>query len=96
VTTRHDPARRKRRAAVDAAMIFVVVLLVVQMWLLTATLESYLAGHADVALPAMLLSGLLCLTCVVLYRFVVRLDRTPAPADELSAHGPWEIGRGRT
>ena len=45
------PARSKRRAAIDAAMLFVVVLLAVQMWLLTATLESNLAGHAGVALP---------------------------------------------
>ena len=43
--------RRRRRAAVDADMIFVVVMLTVQMWLLTATLESYLAGHDSVALP---------------------------------------------
>ena len=86
------PARRKRRAAVDAAMLFVVVLLAVQMWLLTATLESYLAGHAGVALPAMLLSGIFCLACFAIYRFVVRLDRGPAPTEEPSAHGPWEIG----
>jgi hypothetical protein len=87
-----QPARRKRRAALDAAMLFVVVLLAVQMWILNATLESYLAGHADVALPAMLLSGLLCLACVVLYRFVIRLDRSPEPTERPSAHGPWEIG----
>ncbi len=86
------PARRKRRAAVDAAMLFVVVLLAVQMWLLTATLESYLAGHAGVALPAVLLSGFFCLACVAVYRFVIRLDRAPAPTEEPSAHGPWEIG----
>ena len=30
---------RRRRAAIDAAMACVVVLLIVQMWLLTATLE---------------------------------------------------------
>jgi hypothetical protein len=85
------PAPRKRRAAIDAAMLFVVVLLAVQMWLLTATLESYLAGHAGVVLPAMLLSGLFCLACFTIYRFIVRLDRAPEPTEEPSAHGPWEI-----
>ena len=40
-------------------MIFVIILLITQMWLLTATLESYLAGHVDVALPGMLVSGIL-------------------------------------
>jgi hypothetical protein len=76
----------------DAAALFVVVLVAVQMWLLTATLESYLAGHADVALPAMLLSGLFCLASIALYAFVVRLDRAPAPPEHSSNHGPWEIG----
>ena len=32
--------RRRRRAAIDAAMACVIVLLIVQMWLLTATLED--------------------------------------------------------
>lgn len=86
------PARRKRRVAMDAAMMFVVVLLTVQMWLLTATLESYLAGHAGVALPGMLLSGALCLACAVIYRYVVRLDRAAAPPEEPARHGPWQIG----
>jgi hypothetical protein len=44
------------------------------MWLLTATLESYLAGDPDVALPAALISGLLFLCCGALYVFVAHLD----------------------
>jgi hypothetical protein len=81
-----------RRSAIGAAAVFVVVLLAVQMWLLTATLESYLAGHHDVALPAMLLSGVFWLASVALYLFVVRLDRSPVRSEESSRHGPWEIG----
>ena len=46
---RRSPSHERRRAAVDAALIFVVVLLMVQMWLLTATLESY-PGRASIAL----------------------------------------------
>ena len=62
------------------------------MWLLTATLESYLAGHHRVALPALLVSGVLCTACIVLYRFVVRLDRTPEPEEVTqSGTGPWDI-----
>jgi hypothetical protein len=69
--------RQRRRTVVDAAMIFVVILLVTQMWLLTATLESYLAGHTEVAFPAMLVSGLLFAGCFGLYRFVEATDKTP-------------------
>ena len=81
----------RRRAAVDAALIFVVVLLMVQMWLLTATLESYLAGHHDVALSGMLLSGALFVGSLGIYRFLVRLDREPDTKEESHGFGPWNI-----
>jgi hypothetical protein len=51
-----------------------VVLLLVQMWLLTASLESELAGHGEAALPALIFSGLLFAGTVALYRFVARID----------------------
>jgi hypothetical protein len=84
-------ARRKRRVAIDAALLFVVILLVTQMWLLTATLESYLAGHADVALPGFLVSAVLFLGCFGIYRFVVKLDRAPEREEEPHGLGPWDI-----
>jgi cytochrome bd-type quinol oxidase subunit 2 len=87
-----NPARKKRRVAMEAAMIMIIILLITQMWLLTATLESYLAGHHDVALPAMLTSAVLFLCCAVLYWFVIRLDRSPEPEEERHGFGPWNIG----
>ena len=84
--------RRRRRVAIDAAMLFVVVLLMVQMWLLTATLESYLAGHHDVALPGFLASLFLLVVCVLIYRLVLRLDRTPEREIEPVGFGPWRLG----
>jgi hypothetical protein len=60
---------------IDGALALVAILLIVQMWLLTATLESYLAGDAGAALPAALVSVLLFAACGGLYRFVVRVDR---------------------
>ena len=85
-------ARKKRRVAVEAAMLMVIILLITQMWLLTATLESYLAGHHEVALPAMLASAVLLLACAWLYRLVARLDRSPEPEEEPHGLGPWSIG----
>lgn len=61
--------------AMDAAIALIAILVVVQMWVLTASLESYLAGHSGVALPAALVSGGLAAGSWVLYRFVVRIDR---------------------
>ncbi|HET9264530.1 MAG TPA: DUF6755 family protein [Vicinamibacterales bacterium] len=85
------PVRRRRRVAIDAAMFFVIVLLMVQMWLLTASLESYLAGHAEVALPGVLASLVLFLACAGLYALVIRLDRAPEPEERASQSGPWVI-----
>lgn len=69
-----DPSRKKGLTSLDGALGLVAVLLVVQMWLLTAALESYLAGHQESAWPAAILSGILFLACVGLYLFVVEVD----------------------
>jgi hypothetical protein len=53
----------------------VILVLMVQMWLLTATLESYLAGHHGVAAPALISSLVLFGFCGFLYRLVLRIDR---------------------
>ena len=66
---------KKGLTALDAALTMIVVLLIVQMWLLTATLESYLAGHHDVVMPGLGVSALLLGACLTLYGFVRRVDR---------------------
>jgi hypothetical protein len=86
-----NPVRARRRTAIDAVLLLVVVLLMVQMWLLTATLESYLAGHRGAALPGMLVSGGLFLACIALYGLVQRLDRAPEADEEPHGLGPWQI-----
>ena len=68
------PPQNRGLTAIDAAMVLIVVLLVVQIWLLSATLESFLAGHRETAIPGAILSGLLFLACLGLYRFVDRID----------------------
>jgi hypothetical protein len=44
------------------------------MWLLTATLEAYLAGHNEPILPAAIISGLIFAGCAALFIFIRRLD----------------------
>ena len=77
-------------------MALVILVLVVQMWLLTATLESYLAGHHAVALPGLLSSIALFAVCVFFYWLVLRIDKMPERTDRAprSDAGPWRIGRG--
>jgi hypothetical protein len=52
-----------------------ILLLMVQIWLLSATLDAYLAGHTDAALPGAICSGLIFAASAGLYWFVQRLDR---------------------
>lgn len=70
---KHRPQLRGL-TAIDAAMALIVLLLIVQIWLLSATLESFLAGHRDAAIPGAIISGVLFLVCLALYLFVVRID----------------------
>jgi hypothetical protein len=86
-----DAARRKRGVPIEAALLFVAIILITQMWLLTATLDSYLAGHTDVALPGFLTSAVLFAACFAIYRLVVRLDRAPEKEEEPRGPGPWDI-----
>ena len=69
-----QPPQNRGLTAIDGAMVLIIVLLVVQIWLLSATLESYLAGHRDAALPGAIISGILFAACLGLYRFVERID----------------------
>jgi hypothetical protein len=67
--------RQRAMTAISGAVALLVILLMVQIWLLTATLESFLAGHRGTALPAALISGVLFLACLGIYLLVERLDR---------------------
>jgi len=67
--------RQRALTAINGAVALVIVLLMVQIWLLTSTLESFLAGHRETAVPAALISGLLFLACMGIYLLVDRLDR---------------------
>ncbi len=69
------PRQRRGLVAIDGAMALIVFLLVVQIWLLSATLEGFLAGHAEASLPAAIFSGLLFGGCLALYLFVDRVDQ---------------------
>jgi len=60
--------------AIAGAMSLIAVLLIVQIWLLSAALESFLAGKRQTALPAAVFSGVMFLVCLALYLFVDRMD----------------------
>ncbi len=74
-----NPRQNRGLTAIDAVTALLVILLVVQIWLLSATLDAYLAGHAETALPGAIVSGILCTACLGMYGFVLRVDRDTRP-----------------
>lgn len=60
---------RRRTTALDGTVALIVLLLIVQVWLLSATLDAYLAGHTDAALPGAICSGLIFAATAGLYWF---------------------------
>jgi len=75
---RLSPSYRFRNASTvirpASALRMIAILLIVQIWLLRAALESFLAGNHHTALPAAVFSGVIFLICLGLYLFVHRVD----------------------
>lgn len=67
-------ARSQRMTIVNGILLFVVLIVVLQLWLLTATMNAYLGGDTTVTLPAALVS-LVCLGLDLgLLGYLYRLD----------------------
>lgn len=66
--------RRQRLTIVNALLLIVILIVVLQLWLLTATMNAYLGGDHSVAIPAALAS-LACLGLNLgLLRYLARLE----------------------
>lgn len=52
--------RAQRMTIVNGILVFVVLIVILQLWLLTATMNAYLGGDTGIVLPAALAS-LVCL-----------------------------------
>jgi hypothetical protein len=73
--TRHPRmVRAQRMPIVNAMLAFVVLIVIVQLWLLTATMNAYLGGDTSTVVPAALAS-LVCLGLNAgLLRYLFGLD----------------------
>jgi hypothetical protein len=67
-------ARSQRMTIVNGALALVVILVVLQLWLLTATVNAFLGGDTTTSVPAALAS-LACLGVnLALLSYLYRLD----------------------
>lgn len=72
--TKNHFARSQRMTIVNGTLVFVVILVILQLWLLTATVNAFLGGDASTSVPAALAS-LACLGANLwLLRYLYRLD----------------------
>jgi hypothetical protein len=67
--------RRRALTALDGAIALLVVIVLGQMWVLGASLESFLAGHHDSALAGAIASAVLFAGSFGMFLFIRRLDR---------------------
>jgi hypothetical protein len=52
MTRRHMVARAQRMTIVNGMLVFVILIAILQLWLLTASVNAYLGGDRSVVLPA--------------------------------------------
>jgi hypothetical protein len=70
----------QRTTILYGMLAFVLIIVIVQLWLLTATMNAYLGGDHAVVLPAAAVSLVCCLLNVGLLRYVGRMDRVTRSA----------------
>ena len=68
--------RAQRATIVNGMLAFVMMLVVLQLWLLTATMNAYLGGDRAVIWPAAVASLACLLLNVGLLRYLYRIERT--------------------
>jgi len=73
--TNVSKTRGQRLSVVYAILILVLILVVMQLWLLTATMNAFLGGNHTIVWPAAAASTICLGLNVGLLRFLNRLDR---------------------
>lgn len=77
MTPLRRPVTRDQRTIVIYGMLaFVLIIVVMQLWLLTATMNAYLGGDEAVIWPAAVASLACLLLNLGLLRYLGRLERT--------------------
>jgi len=75
-TARRPFSRDQRTTIINGMLVFVLIIVVLQLWLLTATMNAWLGGDASIVWPGVAVSaGALALN-LGLFRYLRRLERT--------------------
>ena len=74
--TKRPFTREQRVTIIQGMLIFVLVIVVLQLWLLTATMNAWLGGDDSIVWPAAAASAACLALNVGLFRYLVRIERT--------------------
>ena len=69
-------SREQRVTIIQGMLMLVMVVVVLQLWLLTATMNAWLGGDDSIVWPAAAASAACLALNVGLYRYLVRMERT--------------------
>ena len=68
--------RDQRLTVINGMLAFVIIIVILQLWLLTATMNAFLGGDEGVIWPAAIASALCFLLNVGLLGFLGRMERS--------------------
>jgi Family of unknown function (DUF6755) len=71
---RRSFTREQRATIVSGMLVFVLILVILQLWLLTATMNAYLGGDESLIWPAAAASIVCLLLNVGLLRYLYRIE----------------------
>jgi hypothetical protein len=69
-------SREQRLTIIHGMLIFVLVVVVLQLWLLTATMNAWLGGDDSIVWPAAAASAACLALNAGLFRYLLRIERT--------------------
>ena len=69
-------SREQRVTIIHGMLIFVLMVLVLQLWLLTATMNAWLGGDESIVWPAAAASAAGLALNLGLFRYLARIERT--------------------
>ncbi|HXT68740.1 MAG TPA: DUF6755 family protein [Vicinamibacterales bacterium] len=75
MAVRRPFTRDQRTTIINGMIVFVLILVVMQLWLLTATMNAYLGGDDSVVWPAAIASIVCLVLNLGLLRYLARLTR---------------------
>lgn len=76
MTIRRPFTRAQRATIVNGMLAFVLILVVLQLWLLTATMNAYLGGDPSLIWPGAGASAMCLLLNLGLLRYLYQIERT--------------------